>query len=103
MLVPDVPFRRMRLMALLLAPRGFLAFNENLNDFMLRSRCAGAILRHLAWRVLNLARWGRKAAREADWPALFWQAAAWTCGRLRPVRPRPPPWWRPPGRLGSRW
>jgi len=84
MLVPDVPFRRLRLMALLLAPRGFLAFNENLNDFMLRPRCAGAILRHLAWRVLNLARWGRKAAREADWSALFWQAAARICGRMRP-------------------
>jgi GT2 family glycosyltransferase/glycosyltransferase involved in cell wall biosynthesis len=84
MLVPDVPFRRMRLMALLLAPRGFLAFNENLNDFMLRPRCAGAILRHLGWRVLNLARWGRRAAREADWRALFWWTAAGICGWLRP-------------------
>jgi GT2 family glycosyltransferase/glycosyltransferase involved in cell wall biosynthesis len=90
MLVPDVPFRRMRLMALLLAPRGFLAFNENLNDFMLRPRCARAILCHLAWRVMNLARWGRKAVREADWRALFWQAAARICGRLRPVRPKNP-------------
>ena len=39
MLVPNVPFRRMRLAALLLSPAGFLAFNENLNDFMLRPRC----------------------------------------------------------------
>ena len=29
MLVPGVPFRRMRLIAILLSPRGFLAFNDN--------------------------------------------------------------------------
>ena len=57
MLVPNVPFRAMRLMALFLAPRNFLAFNENLNDFMLRPRCLPAIARHIAWRVKNFVKW----------------------------------------------
>jgi glycosyltransferase involved in cell wall biosynthesis len=57
MLVPNVPFRAMRLMALLLAPRNFLAFNENLNNFMLRPRCLPAIARHIAWRVRNFVKW----------------------------------------------
>jgi polysaccharide biosynthesis protein PslH len=57
MLVPNVPFRAMRLMALLLAPRNFLAFNENLNNFMLRPRCIPAIARHFAWRVRNFVKW----------------------------------------------
>ncbi len=57
MLVPNVPFRAMRLMALLLAPRNFLAFNENLNNFMLRPRCVPAIARHIAWRVKNFVKW----------------------------------------------
>jgi len=65
MLVPNVPFRRMRLMALLLSPLGFLAFNENLNNFMLRPRSAPAILRHIAWRVTNALRWSIRAARRA--------------------------------------
>ena len=67
MLVPNVPFRAMRLMALLLAPRNFLAFNENLNNFMLRPRCLPAMARHITWRVSNFMRWhfggGRAAAR----------------------------------------
>ncbi len=57
MLVPNVPFRAMRLMALFLAPRNFLAFNENLNNFMLRPRCLPAIARHIAWRVRNFVKW----------------------------------------------
>jgi glycosyltransferase involved in cell wall biosynthesis len=57
MLVPNVPFRAMRLMALLLAPRNFLAFNENLNHFMLRPRSIPAIARHIAWRVRNFVKW----------------------------------------------
>ena len=73
----------MRLAALLLSPAGFLAFNENLNDFMLRPRCLPAILRHAAWRVKNLLRWSVRAARRADWPALFWYAAARAAGFLR--------------------
>ena len=56
MLVPNVPFRRMRLMALLLSPSGFIAFNENLDNFMLRPRSLPAMLRHAAWRIGNYLR-----------------------------------------------
>jgi glycosyltransferase involved in cell wall biosynthesis len=57
MLVPDVPFRRMRLLALLLAPLYFLAVNENLNDFMLRPGSLPNMARHFAWRARNFLRW----------------------------------------------
>ncbi len=57
LLVPDVPFRRMRLLALILAPVYFLAVNENLNDFMLRPGSLPAITRHFTWRVSNFVRW----------------------------------------------
>ena len=57
LLVPNVPFRRMRLLALMLAPLYFLAVNENLNDFMLRPGSLPAMARHFAWRVRNFLRW----------------------------------------------
>jgi glycosyltransferase involved in cell wall biosynthesis len=57
LLVPNVPFRRMRLLALILAPLYFLAVNENLNDFMLRPGSLPAMARHFAWRVRNFLRW----------------------------------------------
>jgi glycosyltransferase involved in cell wall biosynthesis len=57
MLMPNLPLRRLRLMALLLAPVNLLAFNEDLNNFMLRPRCIPAILRHLLWRTRNFLRW----------------------------------------------
>ncbi len=53
-LVPGVPYRRLRLIALLLAPAGFIAYNENLDHWMLRPRCAPLIVRHLLWRARNL-------------------------------------------------
>lgn len=56
MLVPGVPFRRMRLAALLLAPARFIAFNENLNHFMLRPGSLPTMARHAAWRIGNLWR-----------------------------------------------
>src|SRR5205807_8470069 len=84
MLVPNVPFRRMRLMALLLSLRGFLAFNENLDNFMLRPRALPAILRHAVWRVKNVLRWSVRAARKADWSVLRAYAAAQVMGILRP-------------------
>jgi GT2 family glycosyltransferase/glycosyltransferase involved in cell wall biosynthesis len=90
MLVPNVPFRRMRLLALVLSPRAFLAFNENLNHFMLRPGSLPAIARHLAWRVANALRWSARAARKADWGLLAQYAAAMVAGILRPK-------WRPPG------
>ena len=57
LLVPNVPFRRMRLLALMLAPLYFLAVNENLNDFMLRPGSLPAMARHFAWRARNFLRW----------------------------------------------
>jgi glycosyltransferase involved in cell wall biosynthesis/GT2 family glycosyltransferase len=91
MLVPNVPFRRMRLMALLLSPLGFLAFNENLNNFMLRPQAVPAILRHVAWRAKNAVRWSLRAARQADWGVEWAYARARVAGWVRPrwVRPRP--------------
>jgi glycosyltransferase involved in cell wall biosynthesis len=56
MLVPNVPFRKMRLLAFLLSPLYFLAFNENLNDFMLRPGSLPTIARHFLWRLGNLMR-----------------------------------------------
>jgi GT2 family glycosyltransferase/glycosyltransferase involved in cell wall biosynthesis len=91
MLVPNVPFRRMRLMALLLSPLGFLAFNENLNNFMLRPQSLPAIARHLAWRLKNAIRWTARWARKADWPVEWSYAKALLAGWLRPR------WRRPPG------
>jgi len=79
MLVPNVPYRRMRLLALLLAPAQFLAFNENLNNWMLRPRCAGTIARHLAWRLRNFWHWhfGRNGTlARRDWCGYFWYLAA---------------------------
>ena len=77
MLVPGVPFRRMRLMALLLSPRGFLAFNENLNHFMLRPRSVPAIARHLAWRARNALRSMAHSARSAAISAAAILDAVW--------------------------
>jgi glycosyltransferase involved in cell wall biosynthesis len=68
MLAPDVPLRRLRLLALLLAPHNLLAFNENLNNFMLRPRCIPAIVQHGLWRAGNFFRWhfggGKRAFAE---------------------------------------
>ena len=85
MLVPNVPFRRMRLLALVLSPRAFLAFNENLNHFMLRPGSLPAIARHLAWRVANALRWSVRAARQADWGLLAQYAAATMAGIVRSI------------------
>ena len=91
MLVPNVPFRRMRLLALVLSPRAFLAFNENLNHFMLRPGSVPAIARHIAWRTANALRWSVRAARKADWPLLARYAAATLAGILRPKWHKAPP------------
>lgn len=57
LLVPNVPFRLMRLLALVLAPLYFLAVNEHLNDFMLRPTSFPAIAQHVLWRLRNFTRW----------------------------------------------
>ncbi|MDQ6707214.1 MAG: glycosyltransferase, partial [Acidobacteriota bacterium] len=57
MLMPNMPYRRMKLMALLISPRGFLAYNEHLGSFMLRPANLGTLVRHGAWRTRNFVRW----------------------------------------------
>jgi len=91
MLVPNVPFRRMRLLALVLAPRGFIAFNENLNHFMLRPAQLPAVVRHIAWRIKNTIRWLRKnppsgrvaLARLAAWLRPRWNRTTGAAPQLR--------------------
>ncbi|MEO8368510.1 MAG: glycosyltransferase [Candidatus Solibacter sp.] len=90
MLVPNVPFRRMRLLALILSPRGFLAFNENLNHFMLRPGSLPAIARHIVWRLSNALRWSVRAARKADWTLLAHLGLAKLAGAIHAFRLPPP-------------
>jgi GT2 family glycosyltransferase/glycosyltransferase involved in cell wall biosynthesis len=85
MLVPNVPFRRMRLLALALSPRGFVAFNENLNHFLLRPGQLPSIARHVTWRAKNIARWLLRT--KFDRRVALARAARW-------FRPR---WNRTPG------
>lgn len=83
LLVPNVPFRKMRVLALILAPFYFLAVNEHLNDFMLRPRSLPAIGRHILWRIGNFVRWhlgenGALARRNwSDIPYLAALIAGW--------------------------
>ncbi len=89
LLVPNVPYRRLRLLAFLLAPLQIVAFNENLNHWMLRPRCAGTIARHFAWRTRNFLRWhfGRQGTlARREWRLDFWYAAARLAGWLRARR-----------------
>jgi glycosyltransferase involved in cell wall biosynthesis/GT2 family glycosyltransferase len=71
LLAPRMPYRRMRLIALLVSPIGFLAFNENFGSFMLRPRNAGTILRHLFWRTGNFFRWQLRPG--GDVYTFFWK------------------------------
>jgi GT2 family glycosyltransferase/glycosyltransferase involved in cell wall biosynthesis len=75
LLVPNVPYRRLRLLALLLSPVKFLAFNENLDSWMFRPRCAWVIVRHCIWRTRNFLRWhfgAEGTLKRRDWRAEFW-------------------------------
>ncbi len=56
-LQPRMPYWRMRLIAFLLAPWNFLAFNEAFGHFMLRPRALGIICRHVSWRTRNFFVW----------------------------------------------
>ena len=108
LLVPNVPYRRMRLMALAMSPLGFLGVNENLNDFMLRPRSVPAILRHFAWRIKNYVRWQVRpggwlytqlwrAAHPREWRIPLWYGLARLSGafhrhsRRDPAEPDPAP------------
>lgn len=57
LLQPRMPYWRLRLIGLLLSPAGFIAYNENLDHFMLRPRSAWTIVRHAWWRTGNFFRW----------------------------------------------
>ncbi|MBI4907596.1 MAG: glycosyltransferase [Acidobacteria bacterium] len=48
---PDTPYWQMKWLALALSPVHFIAFNTNLDNFMLRPRCANTIARHFYWRI----------------------------------------------------
>jgi GT2 family glycosyltransferase len=96
LLVPNVPYRRMRLLAFVLAPLQFLAVNENLDHWMIRPRCAWTIAKHLAWRTRNFVRWhfgrnGTLARRDfrADW--LYATAHLAALARWRGRAPAPMP------------
>ncbi len=56
-LQPRMPYWKMRVLPLAIAPLRTLFFNENLDHFMLRPRSLPTILRHALWRLGNLARW----------------------------------------------
>jgi GT2 family glycosyltransferase/glycosyltransferase involved in cell wall biosynthesis len=93
LLVPNVPYRRMRLMALVLAPLHFLAVNENLNDFMLRPRSAPTLVRHFIWRGKNFCRhhFGRYGTVvQFLWTPHLIYLAARAAALLRPKRGRIP-------------
>ena len=94
----------MRLIALVVSPIGFLAFNENFGSFMLRPRNLGTIVRHLLWRTRNFFRWQLrpggdvytllwKLARPEQWPTpLFFRAAVvagWIARLMKSVPARP--------------
>jgi GT2 family glycosyltransferase/glycosyltransferase involved in cell wall biosynthesis len=96
LLVPNVPYRRMRLLALVLAPLQFLAVNENLNDWMLRPRSVWTIVKHFVWRGRNFLRWhfgrhGTLARRDfrADWLYAFTRLAALLRWRHKPLPQMP--------------
>ena len=109
MLVPNVPYRRLRLIAFLLAPLRLLAYNENLDHWMLRPRCVPLILRHLAWRLRNwvvfethpgghLYTFLWRLVRPSEWRRPFSILIARLAGclaatgkALLPPRPDPPP------------
>ncbi|MBS1827957.1 MAG: glycosyltransferase [Acidobacteria bacterium] len=114
-LEPNTPYWPMRRMALELSPTGFIAFNENLDHFMLRPRSLPTMAKHFLWRAKNFLRWQLRpggAAYTWAWrlrhpsamkrPAYY--RAALTAGwfarqirRFRTGRPDPAPIAKPEG------
>lgn len=97
LLVPKMPYRRLRLIALLMSPLGFLAFNEQFDSFMLRPRSFGNILRHFLWRSKNFLRWQLnpgghvytffwKLARPAEWRLPVLVRLAYAAGLIARLR-----------------
>lgn len=84
---PNPTFRRLRILAHLLAPLRCVYFNEHLKHFMLRPRSAITVLRHMKWRLRNLIvyechpggrvytlLWRVRHPREFERPLLFRRA-----------------------------
>jgi GT2 family glycosyltransferase/glycosyltransferase involved in cell wall biosynthesis len=93
LLVPNLPYRRLRWIAWCLSPRGWLAYNEHFGSFMLRPRCLGTMVRHVLWRTRNFLRWQTnpggpwytfwwKLVRPAEWRLPLALAAARSAGFL---------------------
>lgn len=95
------PYGRMRWMAARLSPAGFIAFNESLDNFMLRPRCAGTILRHFKWRARNFLHfqlnpggtwytwaWRLRHPKAMRRPVTYQLAriAGWVASRIRAMR-----------------
>ncbi|MCC6365167.1 MAG: glycosyltransferase [Bryobacterales bacterium] len=112
---PKTPYGPMRWIAFRLAPLRFLAFNENLDHFMLRPRCAGTLARHFYWRLKSFLRyqfnpggaaytwaWRLRHPASLKRPAAYRAAllAGWGASlirRIAPPRPDPPVRPRPDG------
>ncbi|MFN0166490.1 MAG: glycosyltransferase family 4 protein [Bryobacteraceae bacterium] len=71
---PRTPYWRMRLVGFLLNPLGFVAFNENLDHWMLRPRSIPAMARHGLWRLRNSL---RLVVRERGWVRNLGQPRLW--------------------------
>ncbi len=105
-LQPRMPYWRMRLVGLLLSPARFIAYNENLDHFMLRPRSAWTMVRHGWWRTKNLFRWQLRPGGHTY--TFFWRllhpaafrrpllnllaiAAGWMTALAKTVLPAAPP------------
>jgi GT2 family glycosyltransferase len=94
-LEPGTPHRRMRLLAISVAPMRLLAFNETGQHFRVSPTNLPVMLRHLLWRTENLARtiW-RRRGRQVPWRLELWYALAQTisfCRLHKSGAPRPIP------------
>jgi GT2 family glycosyltransferase/glycosyltransferase involved in cell wall biosynthesis len=70
-LEPRIPHWRLRALGLALAPLHFLAFNETGQHFMLRPRSIPTMLRHVTWRMQNLAR-NQRQPESTTYRAMEW-------------------------------
>jgi GT2 family glycosyltransferase/glycosyltransferase involved in cell wall biosynthesis len=72
-LQPRMPYWRMRWAAIRGWPWQLIAFNENLDHFMLRPRSLPVIARHCYWRARNFVRWETRPGGTLY--TLFWRLA----------------------------
>lgn len=98
-LQPNMPYWGMRWAALRGWPWQWMAFNENLDHFMLRPRSLPVMARHFWWRTKNFVRWETKPGgtvytflwrvghpRAFLRPIWYWLASlnGWLAARLHP-------------------